>query len=76
MRIFAADCGAEEFEEMLAGFIAGGSDDGRHRKVRWQHGGDNLDARSGHKCVSELLQSRTHHYRFFDGGQCRRDLMY
>ena len=33
-RVFVTDRGGEEFEEMLAGFVAGGSDDRRHRKIR------------------------------------------
>jgi hypothetical protein len=43
-RVFVADGGGEEFEEMFAGFAAAGSDDCRHRKIRWKHGRDNFDA--------------------------------
>ena len=33
-RILVADRGGEEFEEMLAGFVARSGDDRRHRKIR------------------------------------------
>ena len=48
-RIFIGDCGAEEFEKMFAGFVTSRSDDCRQRKIRWKHGGDDLDARLFHK---------------------------
>jgi hypothetical protein len=48
-RVFVADGGGEKFQEMFAGFVAGGSDDRRHREIRWKHGGDNFDAWLFHK---------------------------
>jgi hypothetical protein len=55
-RVLVADRCGEEFQEMFAGFIAGGSDDCRDRKLRWPDGWDDFSSRLAHKLQKRVVE--------------------